>query len=80
MMQLVVGSFAYGAWVDGKIDKQRRDRCSMWRRAMKMQREPTHGEEEVPLATVVHISSAGCRGQEECHKEVATLSPKNIVR
>ena len=56
--------------MDGKIDKQRRDRCSTWRRAMTMQRGAKVGEEEVRLATVVDISSAGCRGQ----MEVATLA------
>ena len=74
MMQLVVGRLACGACVDGKIDKQRRDRCSMWRRAVKMQRGPKVGEEEVPLATAVHISIAGCRVQ----KEVATLAHKRM--
>ena len=59
-MQLVVGSVGCGAWVDGTIDKQRRDRCRMWRRGMTMQRGPKLGEEEEPLATVVHISNAGC--------------------
>ena len=73
-MQLVGGSFACVAWGYGTIDKQRRDRCSMWRRAMKMQRGPKAGEEEVHRATAVHISSAGCRGQ----KEVATLAHKRM--
>ena len=60
----------------GKIDKQASARCNMWRRAMEMQRGPTLREEEMPLATVVHISSAGCRG----HKEVATRAHKHICR
>ena len=34
------------------------------------------GEEDLLLATVVHISSARCRG----HKEVATLAHKNVCR
>ena len=59
-MQLVVGSVGCGAWVDGTIDKQRRDRCRMWRRGMTMQRGPKLGEEEGPLATVVHIFNARC--------------------
>ena len=79
-MQLVVGSFACGAWGDGTIDKQRRDRCSMWRRGVKIQREPKVGEEEVPLATVVHISSAGCRASHRGQKEVAALARKDMFR
>ena len=74
----MVGSFACGTWGDGTIDKQRRDRCSMWRRAMKMQQEPTHGEEEVPLATVVHISSTGCRMSHGGQKEVAAFAHKDM--
>ena len=79
-MQLVVGSFACGALGDGTIDKQRRDRCSMWRRGVKMQRGPKVGEEEVPLATVVHISSAGCRASHRGQKEVAALAHKDMFR
>ena len=71
-MQLVGGSFACVAWGYGTIDKQRHDRCSM----LKMQRGPKVGEEEVHRATVVHISSAGCRGQ----KEVAALARKDMFR
>ena len=50
------------------------DRCSEWRRGMTIQRGPKLGGEEVPLATVVHISSAGCRG----NAEVATRAHKNV--
>ena len=63
MMLLVVGRFGCWAWVDGKIDKQRRGRCGMWRRGMTMQRGLKLGEDEVSLAKVVHISSAGCRNR-----------------
>ena len=63
-------SFACGAWLHGKIDQKQRGRCSMWLRAMKIQRGPKLGEEEGPLAAAVHITSAGGRGR----KEVATLA------
>ena len=75
-MQLGGGSFACVAWGYGTIDKQRRDRCSM----LKMQRGPKVGEEEAPLATVVHISSAGCRASHRGQKEVAALAHKNTFR
>ena len=41
---------------------------------MTIQRGPKIGGEEVPLATVVHIPSAGCRG----NTEVATRAHKNV--
>lgn len=75
-MQLGGGSFACVAWGHGTIDKQRRDRCSM----LKMPRGPKVGEEEAPLATVVHISSAGCRASHRGQKEVAALARKDMFR
>ena len=65
MMQLVLGNFPCGAWVYGKIDPQQSDRCSMCRRALRMERGSNFSQEEVPRETIQHISSAGCKGQEE---------------
>ena len=61
MMQLVLGNFPCGEWVHDKIDPQPSDRCSMCRRALRMERGSSFSEVEVPRETVEHISSAECK-------------------
>ena len=75
-MQLVLGNCPCGAWVHDKIDLQQSDRCSMCRRALRMERGSNFSEKEVPRETVEHISSAGCNGQ----AEVVTLAHNNSFR
>ena len=76
MMQLVLVNFPCGEWVHDKIDPQQSDRCSMCRRALRMERGSSFSEVEVPRETVEHISGTGCKGQEE----VVTLARKNSFR
>ena len=75
-MHLVLGSFPCGTWVHGKLDSQKSDRCSLCRKALRAEKGVNFCEWEVLRETVVHISSAGCKGQ----KEVVTLAHNNVFR
>ena len=76
IQQLELDNFPCGTWVHGKLDSQKSDRCSLCRKALRVEKGANFCEWEVPRETVGHISSAGCKGQ----KEVVTLAHNNVFR
>ena len=79
MMHLVLDNFPCGVWVHDKIDPQQSDRCSMCRRALRMERGSNLSEKEVPREPVEDISSAGCKGQVQ-QEQVVTLAHNSSFR